>query len=376
MRETKGERRASYRPEGRIRFENRPVITGELGADRPPLARIDFGAEQILHREFRLRKRCARPDEFDRCRRTGVGRGGDLKPVEHKIGPRRIAASGPGTGQRGIGERLELEAGDTGELRADGDAGGVALRCAVDHERAVGQLAEFDFAARFEFHDFQRMGLPGGRERGHQRLFPRREVGECAGGGGSDPCIDFGGTDGQSGLRSVGSEIRQSEVGSDELEGGEGLGGGEVGFAFRVVKEGEEPVIIALRNRIVFVVMALRTLERRAQPDGAGGVDAVEDLVDAALFLVGAGLYVGRRRAVEARGDEWIGIFLWVGLGQEITGELHDGESVEGEVGIHRAHDPIAIGPEIAEIVALKTVGVGVAREIEPRTCPAFAVVG
>ena len=299
-----------------------------------------------------------------------------MKPVEHKIGPRRIAAAGSGTGQRGIGECVELVAGDAGELRADVDDVDVALRSAVDHERAVGQLAEFDFAAGFEFHDFQRMGLPGGRERGHQRLFPRREVGACAGGRGGDPGIEFGSTAGQVGLRGVGSGIRQSEVGSDKLEGGEGLGAGEVGFAFRVVKEGEEPVIIALRNRIVFVVMALRTLERRAQPDRAGRVDAVEDLVDAALLLVGAGLYVGRRRAVEARGDEGIGIFLWVSLGQEITGELHDGELVEGEVGVHRADDPIAIGPEIAQIIALKTVGVGVAREIEPRTCPAFAVMG
>ena len=122
--------------------------------------------------------------------------------------------------------------------------------------------------------------------------------------------------------------------------------------------------------------MALRTLERGSQPDGAGGVDAVEDLVDAALLLVGAGLDISGRRAVEARGDEGIGIFLWVSLGQEITGELHDGELVEGEVGVHRADDPIAIGPEIAQIIALKTVGVGVAREIEPRTCPAFAVMG
>jgi hypothetical protein len=143
-----------------------------------------------------------------------------------------------------------------------------------------------------------------------------------------------------------------------------------LGLDLRLVEEGEQPIVIALRDGIVLVVVALGAFERRAEPHGSDRVDAVEDLVDAMLLLVGAGLDVDRRAAVEA-GREAL---VERRAGQQVAGELLQGEAVEGQVGVERAHDPIAIGPQFAEAVALKAVRVGVPGQVEPGPRPALAV--
>ena len=70
-----------------------------------------------------------------------------------------------------------------------------------------------------------------------------------------------------------------------------------------VVEEGEELVILALRDRIELVVVALAAADRQAQEDDAGGVDAIDDRLDAELLEVDAAFLVDLRVAVEAGGD-------------------------------------------------------------------------
>ena len=106
--------------------------------------------------------------------------------------------------------------------------------------------------------------------------------------------------------------------------------------------------------------------------DGAAGGHAEKDLaegfravagVEDFVFLVDDAAFVGRDiAAVEAGGD-----FLFErGAGQQIAGELLDRELVEGHVLVEGFDDPIAIGPDFAEVVEVDAVGVGVAGDVEP----------
>jgi len=120
------------------------------------------------------------------------------------------------------------------------------------------------------------------------------------------------------------------------------------------------------------VVVALAAFHGRAEPDGAGRIHAVEHLVDAGLFRLAAGLDVRGRRAVEAGGDAG----RLIRLGEQIAGDLLEREPVERHVGVQGPNDPIAIGPDFAEVVALETVRIGIAGQVEPGASPALAELG
>ena len=123
---------------------------------------------------------------------------------------------------------------------------------------------------------------------------------------------------------------------------------------------------------IEFVVVALGAADGEAEPDGAGGGDAIEDAVDAELFFVDAAFLVDLGVAMEAGGD----FLAFGGVGQEVAGELLDGELVEGHVGVEGVDDPVAEFPDLAGGVDGIAVAVGVAGLVEPPAAPAFAVVG
>ncbi len=77
----------------------------------------------------------------------------------------------------------------------------------------------------------------------------------------------------------------------------------EVGLV-HVVEEGEEPVVIALADRVVLVVVALRTADGEAEQDGTRRVDPVHDRLDAELLDVDPAFLVDRRIPVEAGRNE------------------------------------------------------------------------
>ena len=117
------------------------------------------------------------------------------------------------------------------------------------------------------------------------------------------------------------------------------------------------------------MIVALGAFQRRAEPDGTGGVDAVDDLIDAAFFGLGTGFNIGRRAAVEAGGDD----LSRGGIRQEVAGDLLQRELIEGHVRVQGVDHPVAVGPDLAEVIALKAVGVRVACEVQPRARPAHA---
>ena len=137
------------------------------------------------------------------------------------------------------------------------------------------------------------------------------------------------------------------------------------------VEERIEGVKILHRDRVVLVVVtngaAARQpqpgLHRRARP--VDGVAIQELLVDRPPF---AGRHVA---AIETGGDQ-----LGLGrLGQQVAGQLIDREVTERLVAIERTDHPVAIGPDLANIVEVQPVRVAVPRHIQPMPSHLLAIV-
>ena len=136
-------------------------------------------------------------------------------------------------------------------------------------------------------------------------------------------------------------------------------------------EEGGEGVVILHRDGIELVVVAGRATGGETEPGGGDGVGAIHEVFHAVFLLNHSALVGGRIAFEEASGD---GIFLI--LGEEVAGELADRKLVEGKVVVEGVDDPLAVGPDCAEVVVLKSMGVGVAGGIEPEAGAVFAVMG
>ena len=63
------------------------------------------------------------------------------------------------------------------------------------------------------------------------------------------------------------------------------------------------------------------------------------------------------------------------GVGQQVAGKLLDGEFIERQVLVERLDHPIAIRPHRAPGVDVITVGIGIARQVEPQPRHSLAVM-
>ena len=93
--------------------------------------------------------------------------------------------------------------------------------------------------------------------------------------------------------------------------------------------------------------MTLHTAETDAHPCFPSGIHAVNDGDNAEFFVVGAALAVHLGEAAESGGD----LLVERGMGEEIAGDLFDGELVEGEVAIEGIDEPVAVFPDFASAV-------------------------
>ena len=100
------------------------------------------------------------------------------------------------------------------------------------------------------------------------------------------------------------------------------------------VEEREELVVLALRDRIVLVIVAAGAADREAEPDGRGRLDAIDDILDAILLVDDAGFVGHHVIAIEAGRD----LLIERRIGQQVAGELLDGELIERQV---RVEGPI-----------------------------------
>jgi hypothetical protein len=97
---------------------------------------------------------------------------------------------------------------------------------------------------------------------------------------------------------------------------------------FDVGKEGTEGVKVAGGDGIEFVIVTLRAAGRLAHPGIADGADAVGEHALLVVLGLGAALLGAEEQAVEGGADAG----LLIRIRQEVTGDLLDGEAVEGFV--------------------------------------------
>ena len=138
-----------------------------------------------------------------------------------------------------------------------------------------------------------------------------------------------------------------------------------------VVEKSKQPVILNLRNGVVFVVVTLRAAKSQAKHHLARCGNAVKNRVDAELFLVYPALGVDLCVAMKPGGDA-------LGQGgtvQHVAGELLDDKPVERQVTVRRVDHPVAVWPHRAPSIMTVAVGVGVARHVQPVATPTLAIV-
>ncbi len=139
-----------------------------------------------------------------------------------------------------------------------------------------------------------------------------------------------------------------------------------------VVQEGEDPVVLFLFQRIILVVVALGALDGQAEDPLADAVHTVEHGLHPELLRIDAPFFVDHRVAQEARGDE----LVLAGAGEQVTGDLLDDELAIGEVPVQGMNDPVAICVDLAGLVFLVAIRVGITRGVEPDPPPSLAVLG
>ena len=144
-----------------------------------------------------------------------------------------------------------------------------------------------------------------------------------------------------------------------------------VGF-LGVVEEGHQLVVLPMGNGVVLMGMALGAPDGKSQPGGAGGGHAIGHRMEAELERVDAAFFVEHRVPMEPGGDALVGR----GVGQQVAGQLFDGEPIEGHVGVEGPDHPIPPRPDAAGAVFFVAVGVGVASQVHPSAAPAFAIAG
>ncbi len=110
------------------------------------------------------------------------------------------------------------------------------------------------------------------------------------------------------------------------------------------------------------MIVANSAAYREAHERSAIGFGAFARHVHAQFFGDGAPFVAADAEPHVSAGDERIEI----PGGQQIAGNLLHGELVKTLVVVEGANQVIAIRPDVAAVVVMQTIGVGVARAIEP----------
>ena len=148
-------------------------------------------------------------------------------------------------------------------------------------------------------------------------------------------------------------------------------------------KHRPQPEVVDLRNRVVPVVVTLRTAHGQAQHRRANHLEGIGHHLVARFGLVDAAR--GRRighHPQEPRRDQFVELFgrqflprTWY---QFIPGQLLDDKLIQRLVGIERPDDvvPKLVGELPLGIVVAVPFGIGIAHDIEPVPGPSLAIAG
>ena len=135
---------------------------------------------------------------------------------------------------------------------------------------------------------------------------------------------------------------------------------------WHVVEVGVQLIEVALREGVVLVVVALGAGQRHAQPHRGGGRRRDRRI----LGRYSSGSAPPSKLTITLRLNPVAIFCVERGVGQQVAGDLLDGESIEGHIAVEGVDDPIAIAPHVAMVVDVVAVGVGVAGQVEPVRAP------
>ena len=110
------------------------------------------------------------------------------------------------------------------------------------------------------------------------------------------------------------------------------------------------------------MVVAAGAGHGQAEPDGAGGFGLVKDIFHAIFFRDPAPFTIDHVVSVEAGGQNLVGM----GFGNEVAGDLADGELVKRHVVVEGLDNPVAPRPHGALAIALISIRVCISGSIEP----------
>ena len=137
-----------------------------------------------------------------------------------------------------------------------------------------------------------------------------------------------------------------------------------------VIEERKELVELALRDRIVFVVVATTAVECQCHPGHPGCFHAVDHGFDAPFLGDDSPFAVQAMIAIETRCD----VLGSTRVGNEIASQLVNRELIKRLITIERFNHPVSPGPLISTAIGLIPVTVSVASEIEPLQRHSLAV--
>ena len=176
-------------------------------------------------------------------------------------------------------------------------------------------------------------------------------------------------------------EVEQAlDVGAAFVEAIEVFVGQEMGWALGDLGAGKgriHAVVVARRQRIELVIVALEAAHRGGEESLADRIDDVVEVELSGFFVFHHGGIPGAH-AEEAGGDEEFGLLLRVLglLGQFVSGDLLHDELVVRLVFVEGTNDVVAVAPCVGALVVVRhAAGVGIAGDIEPVLRPALAVM-
>ena len=139
-----------------------------------------------------------------------------------------------------------------------------------------------------------------------------------------------------------------------------------------MTEEGEELIELPLRHGVVFVVVAASAPQGQGEPGCPGGLEPIHHVLGLPLLIDGPELGVEPVVPVEPRGH----LLPEGGVGEEVAGQLLEGELVERHVGVERLDHVVPPAPHGAPGIALKPAAVGVPGHVQPAGGHVLAVAG
>ncbi len=138
-----------------------------------------------------------------------------------------------------------------------------------------------------------------------------------------------------------------------------------------IIEVREKLIELFLRDRIKLVIVTAGAPESEPEKGGTGRGYPIYNRFHAILLEVDTTLIVAGRIAMKAGGDQLVD--AWIR--QHVARDLLDHELIERHVTVQSVDHPVAVLPHLAWCIDGVTVGIGVARHVEPVAAPSLAVV-